>query len=40
MILRLNKSEFHYHKIRILLDDVAIDKMIVSNKVSSNEKKL
>ena len=44
-IIRFGKSEiekhkFHQHKISILINDTNIDKILISNKVSFNKKKI
>ena len=34
----IEKRKFHYHKKQILMDEINIDKIIISSKVSSVEK--
>ena len=35
---RINKHKFHYDKNPVLIDDVNIDKILLSNKVSFSKK--
>ena len=34
----IEKNKFHHHKSRIFLEDVDIEKVLVSNNISSDEK--
>ena len=38
--IEVKKRKFHYSKTRILLENVDLDKILISNKVSFVEKKL
>ena len=37
---KIEKNKFYHHKSPIILEDVDIQKVLVSNKISSGEKKL
>ena len=36
--IKIEKNNFYHHKSRILLNDVDIEKLLVSKKISSSEK--
>ena len=38
--IKIEKNKFHHHKSRVPLRDVDIEKVLVSNKISSGQKKL
>ena len=38
--IKIEKNKFYHHKSPIFLEDVNIEKVLVSNKISSGRKKL